>query len=99
MEELANRVYRKSLVSSQHSACVCVRVCARARVRSALTMRCTDEGESNSALPVPLMNDLTFVLVTAKDSEGRAAAQNNAALVYLSASQALVSSYWGNSYP
>lgn len=40
------------------------------------------------------MNDLTFVLVTGKNLEGRATAQNNAALVYLSATQALVSSYW-----
>lgn len=40
------------------------------------------------------MNDPTFVLVTGKNLEGRAAAQNNAALVYLSATQALVSSYW-----
>lgn len=40
------------------------------------------------------MNDPTFVLVTGKNLEGRATAQNNAALVYLSATQALVSSYW-----
>lgn len=82
------------------SACVCtyvcVCVCAQAGVctRTALTMRCTDKGERDSALPELLMNDPTFVLVTGKNLEGRATAQNNAALVYLSATQALVSSYW-----
>lgn len=39
------------------------------------------------------MNDPTFVLVTGRNLEGRATAQNNAALVYLSATQALLSSY------
>lgn len=61
---------------------------------TALTMQCTDKGERDSALPPLLMNDLTFVLVTGKNLEGRATAQNNAALVYLSATQALVGSYW-----
>lgn len=40
------------------------------------------------------MNDPTFVLVTGKSLDGRAAAQNNAALVCLSANQALIRSYW-----
>lgn len=72
------------------------RVCIQAGVCTctALTMRCTDKGERNSALPSSLMNDPTFVLVTRKNLEGRPTAQNNAALVYLSATQALVSSYW-----
>ena len=76
--------------------CVCVCVCVEAGVCActALTMRCTDKGERDSALTALLMNDPTFVLVTGKNLEGRATAQNNAALVYLSATQALVSSYW-----
>lgn len=61
---------------------------------AAVTMRCTDKGERDSALTAVLMNDPTFVLVTGKNLEGRATAQNNAALVSLSATQALVSSYW-----
>lgn len=40
------------------------------------------------------MNDLTFILVTGKNLEGCVNAQNIAALVYLFATQALVSSYW-----
>lgn len=79
-----------------YSACVCTYMCVFACVctSTTLTMRCTDEGERDSALPALLMNDPTFVLVTGKNLEGRATAQNNAALVNLSATQALVSSYW-----
>lgn len=72
--------------------CVCVQ--ADACTSTTATMQCTDEGERDSALAVLLMNDLTFVLVTGKNLEGRATAQNNAALVNLSATQALVSPYW-----
>lgn len=70
--------------------CVSAGVC----VRTARTMRCTDKGEHDSALPLLLMNDPTFVLVTGKNLEGHATAPNNAALVCLSATQALVGSYW-----
>lgn len=40
------------------------------------------------------MNDPTFALVTGKNLEGYATAQNNAALVNLSATEALMSAYW-----
>lgn len=62
-------------------------------------MRCTDEGEHESALAAALMNDLTFVLVAGKNLEGRATAQNNAALVNLSATQALVGTILGKQLP
>lgn len=93
------RARRNSPVTSLHayartSVCVCARIQAGVCACTALTMRCTDKGERDSALLALLMNDPTFVLVTGKNSEGRATAQNNAALVYLSATQALVSSYW-----
>lgn len=93
------RACRNSPVTTLHAyahtcACLCVRVQAGVCTSTTLTMRCTDEGERDSALPALLMNDLTFVLVTGKNLEGRATAQNNAALVNLSATQALVSSYW-----
>lgn len=70
-------------------------VCVRLRAGVSLTTRRTEEEESrDSALRAPLMNDPTFVLVTAKNPEGRATAPNNAALVHLSATPALVGSYW-----
>lgn len=88
------RAFGSSPVTSLHAHARTCTIQAGVCTCTALTMRCTDKGERNSALPSPLMNDPTFVLVTGKNLEGRATAQNNAAIVYLSATQALVSSYW-----
>lgn len=80
------RAQRRSPESSMYTVCLSVYI--------PLTTRCTDKGERDSALLELLMNDPTFVLVTGKSLDGRAAAQNNAALVCLSANQALIRSYW-----
>lgn len=77
------------------SVCVYAGVC----MCSALTMQCTDKGERDSALPVPLMNDPTFVLVTRKNLEGRTTAQNNAALVLFVCNPSISKLILGNSYP
>lgn len=80
---------------------VCVYVCVQAGACTSTTptMRCPDDGDRDSALAAALMNDLTFVLVAGKNLEGRATARNNAALVNLPATQALVRPILGNSYP
>lgn len=82
--------------AKSHDVCVCVQ--AGACTSTTPTMQHPDDSEHDSALAAALMNDLTFVLVAGKNSEGRATAPNNAALANLTATQALVRPILGNSY-